>query len=761
MALGIASVAWLSHLPPLDGLLIAALPLLASYRWHKRSWWIGAVALWLGVGWGSAFGHYIRAGLLPIELEQHSLLLQGRLVGLVETEVGYAQKPVLRFQFDATHCESEPHVACTQSPRRVQLSWYDATTIPAAGSTWQLRVKLKRPRGFANPAGFDYAAWLVANRIGAVGTVERNADNLLQAPAPPISIDAWRSRARAYLQQRLESAAHRDLLLGLLVGDGSAIDQAQWTTFRATGTVHLFVVSGLQIALSGGLMLGLSRLWWRSPFAVSTRRSYWLAALPAALVAVVYALLAGFGLPLQRALIMFGLLLWALAARVEIAPSNGWIAALWLVLLGDPLAVLDAGFWFSFAVVGVLIVAVSGRREAGPSHLRWWWAQWAVFVASLPLLLAMTGQFTLLALPANLIAIPLSTLLTMPLALFALLADTIAPSVGAILWRAADLSLDWLCVYLQWLQQHGGALIWHAAGVGAASIAAAAVFASLQLLPRGIPGRHFALWLLLPLLWPRLEPIAPGASRITVVDVGQGLSVLVETAQHRLLYDTGPPFGPERSVAELTLTPLLHQRGIERLDTVVISHRDNDHAGGWAEIEREFVFNRLLVGEDIGAARAEFCRADQHWQWDGVDFAMLYPDATGTSGNNASCVLQIRVGGAAILLAGDIERSGEYQLLDNPQLQALTLLLAPHHGSNSSSTSALIERTQPRYVVFSSGYLNRFHHPHPAVEQRYRTAGSTLFNTATDGALIFTFAADGDAVPQISRSRAQQNHYWD
>lgn len=763
MALGIAGVAWLPQLPSFELVLIAALPLLASCRWRKRSWWLGAVALWLGVGWGSLFGHYIRSGILSVELEQHSLLLQGRVVGLVETEVGYAQQPVQRFQFDVTQCESAPHVACAQVPRRVQLSWYDAARAPDSGSSWQLRVKLKRPRGFANPAGFDYAAWLVANRIGAVGYVERSPDNILQAPASSFSIDAWRSRARVYLEQRLNTAAHRDLLLGLLVGDGSAIDQSQWTTFRATGTVHLFVVSGLQIALSGGLMLGLSRLWWRSPFAVSNRRSYWLAALPAALVAVLYAMLAGFGLPLQRALIMFGLLLWALTARTEIAPTRGWITALWLVLLGDPLAVLDAGFWFSFAVVGVLLIVVSGRREATPSRLRWWWAQCAVFVASLPLLLAMTGQFTLLALPANLVAIPLSTLITMPLALFALVADTVVPSVGATLWRGADLSLDWIGVYLQWLQQHGAALIWHAAGVGEVSIAAAVAFAALRLLPRGMPGRGFAFWLLLPLLWPRLESIAPGASRITVVDVGQGLSVLVETAQHRLLYDTGPPFGPERSVAELTLTPLLRQRGIERLDTVVISHRDNDHAGGWTEIEREFAVERVLVGEDIGAARAEPCRAGMHWQWDAVEFTMLYPDGVGATGNNASCVLQIRVGDATILLTGDIERSGEYKLLDSPQLQLLTLLLAPHHGSNSSSTTALIERTQPRYVVFSSGYLNRFHHPHPAVEQRYRAAGSTLFNTASDGALTFSFDAnsDGTHAAQITRLRAQQKHYWD
>lgn len=754
MALGIGGVAWLPQLPSLSTLLVGCALLAACGRWYRQFWWSCLLALLLGVGWGTAYGHYIRAGILPAALEQQSLLAEGRVSGLVEQSVGFQQKPVLRFQFDVDNCAN-----CPQRLRRVQLSWYEADVTPVPGERWQLRVKLKRPRGFANPGGFDYEAWLVANRIGAVGYVERSADNARQQAVARWSVDAWRARVHDYLQQRLSQSLHRDLLLGLLVGDGSAISQRSWDTFRATGTVHLFVVSGLQIAFTGGLVLWFSRLWWRSPFAVSTRRSYWIGSLLALLVAGVYALLAGFGLPIQRALIMFALLLWTLVARSEIRASTGWIAALWLVLLCDPLAVLDAGFWFSFVVVAALLVAVVGRREAQPSRWRWWHAQWAVFVVSLPVLLGLSGQFTLLALPANLIAIPLSTLLSMPLAFLALLADMFAPSVGDYLWRWSDLSLDWLILYLQWLQQHGAWMIWLVAGVGVVAIACAALFAALMLLPRGFPARGLALCFLLPLVWPRIDAIAPGAERITVVDVGQGLSVLVETTQHRLLYDTGPPFGPERTVAELAITPLLRQRGIERLDAVVISHRDNDHAGGWPEIQQQFAVERLLVGEDLGAEREEYCRAGMHWQWDAVDFEFLSPATEGMAGNNASCVLQVRAGDNTILLTGDIESPAESNLLATEQLQPVTLLLAPHHGSKSSSTAAFIERTQPRYVVFSSGYLNRFHHPHPGVEQRYRDAGAALFNTATDGALIFDFTAA--AVPQITRQRLQLRHYWD
>jgi competence protein ComEC len=757
MAFGIAVVAWLPHLPSLSFLSICTACVAVTARWYRHRWWGWLLALLLGLGWGSAFGYHTRAELLPVALEQQSLLLEGRIVGLVEQSTGFAEKPVLRFRFAVDRCETAPGTACVATPRRVQLSWYETDIEPASGERWRLRAKLKRPRGFANPGGFDYEAWLVANRIGGVGYIERSRDDVRIQPASSWSVDGWRARARDYLQRRLHAAQHRDLLLGLLVGDGSAIGPAAWDTFRATGTVHLFVVSGLQIAFSGGLALWFSRLWWRSPLAVSTRRSGWLGALPALLVAVAYALLAGMGLPIQRALIMFAIFLWTLTARREVRASSGWVMALWLALLCDPLAVLDVGFWFSFIAVGALLMAVAGQRA--PHRARWWRAQYAIFAASLPVLLALSGQFTWLSLPANLLAIPLSTFVSMPLAFLAVIADGISTGVGDHLWQWSDRTLDWLCIYLQWLQQHGAAAIWHAAGVNALSIACAAVFALLTLLPRGIPGRALALCFLLPLFFPRLDTIAQGASRVTVIDVGQGLSVLVETAEHRLLYDTGPPFGPERSVAELTVTPLLHQRGIKNLDAVVVSHRDNDHAGGWPELAQQFGVSRLLVGERIGDMRSEYCRAGMHWQWDGVDFDMLYPDSTDASGNNASCVLQIRSGGSTILLTGDIERSAESALLANPQLQPITLLLAPHHGSKSSSTAAFVARTRPHHVVFSCGYRNRFRHPHPDVEQRYRASGAALYNTALDGALLFDF--DERGVQQITRQRSQLRHYWD
>lgn len=789
MAAGIGVVAWWPQLPSYRWLPLLIIPFVVLWRWRTTPTFRYALALVAGLCWGCGYGYWIRAGLLPLELEQAPLLLTGTIDGLVEQQPGFRRQPSQRFRFDVESCTigAQP---CAVDLHRVQLTWYEADRIPRAGERWQLRVVLKRPRGLANPGGFDYAAWLVANRIGATGYIERSLDNRRLATASKVSIDYWRDQAQQYLRERLAHASMRGLLLGLLIGDGSDITTRQWDTFRATGTVHLFVVSGLQIAFTGGLMFALAQLWWRSPLAVSRRRMYLLTMAPAWLTALGYALIAGFGLPLQRALIMFSVLLATMISRREFAASSSWILALWLTLLFDPLAVIDIGFWFSFIAVAAILLIVTGRREriskpkrwgqtqawrrttergqpmawwqstAGWPIKEWWNVQWGVFIASIPILLSLSGQLTLLALPANLIAIPWSTFVSMPLAFIALIADTIAPNIGAALWHWSDLSLVGLTQFLEMLQQRGAFGVWHARGFTSIGLVGAAMAAALMLLPRGTPGRGFAPLLLTPLLWPALPPIAVGDYRVTVIDVGQGLSVLIETAGHRGLYDTGPQLGAERSAADIAVLPLLNRKGIRTLDTVVVSHRDNDHAGGLPAITQRLDIQRLLVGDSIAdGGREQLCRSGMQWHWDGVEFEILHPIDDRFRGNNRSCVLQIQGSGVTTLLPGDIERSAEFKLLDNPQLARADILLAPHHGSRSSSTETLLAQIQPRYVVFSSGYRNRFRHPDAGVEQRYREHGAELFNTASDGAVIFQI--ERGRVAQITRTRLQQRHYWD
>lgn len=792
MAAGIGAVAYLptlpAALPSIAATAIVAAACAVLHHLHAPRAWraasIAALAVALGIGWGTFYGYRVRATLLPLALEQQPLTLTGTIEGIVEqyAEAGADPPPTLRWSLRVDTC-TRAQAACGVALQRVQLTAYQTALRPAGGERWRLRVALRRPRGFANPGGFDYEAWLVAQRIGAVGYVlDEHDGNRRLAAAPFASIDRWRTALKRRLDARAAQLRHVDLLAGLLIGDGSGIDAAEWDTFRATGTVHLFVVSGLQIAFTGGLALWLGRLWWRSPWGGNRRRDYGFGVLPALLAATLYALLAGFGLPIQRALIMFGCVVWALAARREIGAAT-WSLALLLVSLGNPLAALDTGFWFSFGAVAVMLVCAAELRrrvamDSGNSARRlairlepWWRVQTALFVGGLPLALTIGGPFTLLALPANALAVPWSTLLTMPLAFAALLFEAIAPRCAGTFWWLADLTLRALWGYLQWLQQWRDGAVWQPPGSGAFGLGCASLCAVLHLLPRGAPGRAWAWLLLLPVGWPQLPRIAPGDCRVTVVDVGQGLSVLVETSGHRLLYDTGPPFGPQRSVAELTVVPLLYRLGARRLDAVVVSHRDSDHAGGWPSIAARFDVAALWVGESLSGAQPpaplpQPCRAGWHWRWDGVDFDMQQAPIDSVrdavAGNNASCVVAIRAAGstpagATLLLPGDIERAAEYALYE--RLPAgVDILLAPHHGSRSSSTAAFVARTRPRYVVFSSGYRNRFGHPHAAVTERYAQAGAQLLNTADSGALIFD--VQGGRVVRVERWRERLVHYW-
>ncbi len=765
MAVGIAAVALLPRLPPwwlMPGLLL--LLVVVGWRLPALRRWLPLPGIAIaGLAWGIGYGHYVVAGLLPPALEQQSLRLEGRVVGLVERRE-YYRRPALRFEFAVTRCALADASPCAAAPRRVLLNWYDldVDAPPAHGELWRLQVRLKRPHGFANPGGFDYGGWQVAQGLGATGNVVRRADNqrLQVAGDGPAG---WRARLHAHLDARLAQFSQKPLLIALLVGDGNGISREQWATFRATGTVHLFVVSGLHIALTGGALLLLGRLAGRLPFASSRRRGRWLAAALAMPAATLYALIAGFDLPVQRALIMFSVAALAWAWGRSVRPLSALLLALLLVLLCDPLAVMNAGFWFSFGVVATLLAIAGGRHGSGTDiaarplreGLR---AQWAVTLATVPILLGMGAQFPLTSLVANLVAIPATTLLTLPLIGVGLVMDLLALPGADLGWQLADLSLQWVWQFLRWLTELGGRWQWRPAGVDLFALLLAAAAALLWLLPRGVPGRWLALPMLLALLWPPSQLPPPGSWRVTVIDVGQGLSVLVEEGERRLLYDTGPSFPSGSSAAELALLPLFQRRGIEHLDTLVISHDDDDHAGGWPTLRDALPIDQLLAGEPRDE-RADVCRDGLQWSWQRLTFRALHPVHDRPAGNHASCVLLIDDGTTSLLLPGDIDRLAEGRLLAEHDLSPVTLLLAPHHGSRSSSSPAFVRALAPRYAIFSAGYRSHFGHPHPEVVARYRDVGAELLNTASSGALTFLIRADGGI--ELSEQRIERRRYWD
>lgn len=770
LAFGIALPAGFPALPQMWlMILFANTALLARARFHHRLFTY-VLALALGLCWGVGYGHRIVAGLLPPALEREPLTLTGRVHGLVEHTQSHG-RPASRFRFSVDSCRLANGADCPVSLRRLQLSWY-SDAAPMADQRWQLEVRLRRPHGFANPGGFDYETWLVAQGVGATGSVRHAGDNQLLAPARWWHPAHRRQRVKDRLSDRLAGMPSRPFLLALLVGDGSALDDAHWQRLRDTGTVHLFVVSGLHVALTGGLLLAAAALWRRTPASRGRRASYRIAWGAAAVGACLYALLAGFGLPIQRALVMFAVAGVATAGWRERRPRDAWWLALLLVVLFDPLAVLQAGFWFSFLAVAAILAVVVGRRGPRQPWLlartarRWWQVQWATFAIGTPVLLMLAGTVPLISLAANLIAIPLVSLLALPLALMAALCELAWGGASLPVWRVADGCLQWLWRYLGVLQDQGAWLQWRPAGWSGEALLLAMVAAGLALLPRPFPGRWLVAVLLLPLLVPPREPLADGEARVRILDVGQGLSVLVQTSGHALLYDTGPVFGSGTAVADLTVLPALQRLGVRRLDMLLLSHSDSDHAGGWRSVVGSLAVGATRVGEPVGAAGEMPCRGGDRWDWDGVAFHVLHPTWISTKGNDNSCVLWITATGpqaaalppGSLLLPGDIERGAERQLVWDNALMPADIVVAPHHGSRSSSSLAFVGATRPRYAIFSAGYRNAFNHPDAAVVDRYEAAGALPLSTAEEGMLQFRLHAGGVELERAYRRERQR--YW-
>ena len=280
-------------------------------------------------------------------------------------------------------------------------------------------------------------------------------------------------------------------------------------------------------------------------------------------------------------------------------------------------------------------------------------------------------------------------------------------------------------------------------------------------LPPGVPGRLVA-WLgaLGVVLW---RPVSlPGSCvRLDMLDVGQGLAVVVQTRHHVLLYDSGPSYRGGGSAARSVVLPFLAHRGIDSLDRLVISHADNDHAGGLPFLLADVAVDRVLAGESLPQAPgADACAAAAPWHWDGVRFDLLHPRAgDGLAGNDASCVLLVSAGGRRALLTGDIEADAEARLVRRRVLPRAEWLSMPHHGSRTSSTAAFVQAVQPRVAVVSSGYGNRWGMPMPDITARWRAAGASVINTAESGAVSQTLCSDSAFEPAVGH-RDRYGRLW-
>ncbi|MBQ0713135.1 MAG: DNA internalization-related competence protein ComEC/Rec2 [Porticoccus sp.] len=706
-----------------------------------------------GLLYGACWGQYALSHQLPEEVSPSDFLVTGEVVGL---PVSDGRR--VRFNF-RLRGDDRPH-----DLKMLRLSWYyhDATLRP--GQVWQLRVKLRRPRGTVNPGGFDYHTWLIRQGVSATGYVRDTEENRIISRHS--SVNSLRFQLRETIQLLPIDDGGKALILALTLGDRSLISPKLWDRLALSGVVHLVVISGLHIGLVAllsyclGALLArfLGLLGW--PLTVR----YWGSVL-SLIVVIFYSAMAGFSLPTQRALIMVVVAIVVLLLNRHVSRGLGFGTALAVVAIVDPLAIFGAGFWLSFgAVAGLLwLVPTAFNTSLWRTLLK---IQWLVFAVLLLPLMVCFLPIAWLSPLVNLVAIPWISFLVVPLCLLAAITSPVSTTLSGWLWSAAGWQLELFITMIEavpsldFLPRYSP---WPLTGFIVCTLS---LVIGLVLLPRGIPGRYLCVPLALGLLL-----IPSGYSRplvVTILDVGQGLSVVVKTRHRTLVYDTGTSFGKGFSTGSAVVAPFLRRQGTSVLDMLVISHSDNDHAGGTAGLLGAFSPSQLRVGEALELSEvpgrdeisSEFCRSGESWVWDEVMFSFLHPGKQGgNSNNNRSCVLQIQYADQSILLPGDIEADVEGQLLNNPQLATpVTLLVAPHHGSKTSSSYNLVKRLNPANVVFSAGYRHHFGHPALPVTERYQRQGSRLWNTAESGALTFTWSDSG--LISVSEARSQSKRYW-
>lgn len=650
---------------------------------------------------------------------------------------GDAVSTTWRFRFD-------PHDAAL--PPRIRVAWYRSSETLRGGECWRLRLVLRTPHGGVNPGGFDYEGWLFRQGIGATATV-RSGERCADAGGHRLL------RLRQGFSDRLKAwlPGHPALPMvgALTLGDTSGLDEDDWQAFRLTGTTHLVAISGFNVAIVAGVVFWLVRALWRLWPALCLRLPAPSAALAASVLsAFLYALLAGFEPPVQRAALMLGLLALAGAWGGLGAPSRALALAWGLIVASDPLTLMAPGLWLSFAAVGAIFYVSAGRL--GP--VAGWRAaitvQLMLSVMLAPLTLYWFQGTSLTGPLVNLLAVPVAAVLT-PALIGALLLAALLPVLGLPLLRGVADGLALAQDGLQWLAT-ATPQAWAAASPEPAALLLALIGAVALFAPAGMPLRIFGLLALSALWLPPPRPVEQGF-RLTVLDVGQGLAVVVHTARHTLLYDAGPAYPGGFDAGRSVVVPYLLRNGVRSIDRLIVSHGDLDHRGGAPAVAAA-----LTVVERRGAGSDHPCRAGERWRWDGVDFAVLAGPEAGWSDNDGSCVLKVGHRGHAALLAGDIEAKREARLLDDePEQLRAELLVTPHHGSRTSSTAAFIEAVQPTLSIHSAGWHHRFGHPSREVVTRYAERGVAQLATGDSGAVSIEVDRNGRRIT-VERQRARR-----
>lgn len=784
-----------STLPPPGGvrLGLAALALVAiglavwGRRLHVALQGVALAAVAFGAAfcWAGWRAELRLRDWLPAALEAHDLDVRGVVSGLPSDAAAGT-----RFAFTVERAV-EPGL---QLPHRVILNWRGAPSDLRPGQRFTLTLRLRRPRGLANPFAFDYAYWLLAQGYGATGYVRSAQGPPQDAASERLAwrIEAWRAAVRDHLRAALPAEARFGaVLVALVIGDQRGIEAEDWQLFRRTGVSHLVAISGLHITMVAGMAASLAGLLWRHSFGCGRclRRPLplWLPARQAALVMAVatalgYGMLAGMQIPALRTVAM--LCVAAVAVWGARAPPASVVLA-WaalVALLVDPWGVMLPGFWLSFGAVAVIFFAARPGRDAAIAER---WArlratlaagartQWAVTIGLVPLTLLLFGQVSVVSPFANAVAIPVVSLLVTPLAL---LGAALPLRFAAPVMAVAHFAMVGLAAVLEWFSLLPWAL-WEAASAGPVALLLAALGVAVLVAPVASARlrRHGGL-LMLPMLVARGPPVADGQFRAVMFDVGQGTAVLVRTRSHALLYDTGPGYATGSSAGAQVVVPRLRAEGLVRLDHLMVSHEDIDHAGGVADVVGAVAVaarstgapagHVLLGGQQPGAGPGQWppCTAGQQWEWDGVRFSVLHPppeqaQLAAIPSNARSCVLRVDTAAHSLLLTGDIGLAQERALIERLPAGALRadVLVVAHHGSGTSSGADWIEAVGPAAAVFQLGHANRYRHPNAEVWERFGRAGIPRYRTDETGAVTMETAGAGYT---LSMFRQAEPRYW-
>ncbi|MEQ1597854.1 MAG: DNA internalization-related competence protein ComEC/Rec2 [Methylotenera sp.] len=797
IALGFVFGAWLLQqqpiLPALQAAWILAPSLIIFVKFqHKivKKCSLFVLAALCGFFWAATFATIRLSDELPKNWEQQSVEIIGVVASLPEvTERGE------RFQFDVEKILTKDDTKTLKIPQHISLNYYREVesakpeNAPAltnyfhAGERWQFTVRLKRPHSTYNPHGFDFEAWALAENMRATGAI-RNKSGYKKLTnfvwKPSYLIENWREKIGNKISQVLTNKHYAGVIRALVVGDDSQISQAQWDVFFKAGVGHLVSISGLHITMLAGLAFSLVAFSWRRmPSLVVRLPTRKAATIAGVLVALMYAALAGWSVPTQRTIFMLLTFAVALLLARNLAISRVLAIALIVVVLCDPWAVIAPGFWLSFGAVALIAYVTVNRLKTAHWFKTAINTQWAITLGLLPLLIVMFGQASIVSPLANAFAIPIISLLVVPLSIFgSLLNLDFVLQVSHFILEICMHGLNWLANLPTW--QQAAPPIW---------TLLVAIFGVLWLLlPCGFPQRWLGLILLLPLFFVEVEKPNIGEMQVAVLDVGQGLAAVIHTRNHAFLYDAGSRYSAQSDAGSKIIVPYLRGKGVKKLDGFIVSHDDIDHSGGAASVLAQVPVTWLASSFNLAAdnlpRKTMKCFAGQYWRWDGVHFEVLHPslesyENADIKDNNRSCVLKVTSQFGSILVTGDIEKEAERSLLEtslqtnihetsgdsiitNNLLKSAGLqsdvLIVPHHGSKTSSTVDFVQAVGAKYSVFTVGYLNRFKHPKPLIEKRFEESGAITHRSDYQGAILIDFKKNNPI--KMTVWRQSQPRYW-